>query len=384
MKCDESKPSCLRCLNFNGHCYGYVRPQPHPKHSAGPGHPRRLVPKAQISQLSTSPVFATEDEHRFYHLFVTKTAHSLSGFFHSEIWNYIVLQTCQSEPSIRHAVTAIAALDMTAMALRDAQAGHSMGDHVKTDEKAIRNHQFALQQYSQAITCMREAVENGKQQLRTTLLACILIICFETYQGNHNAALAQIKIGLELIIAIFRPPSPPPKTTPSSQHQQGVEDEICEVFERLDVQVMTFPDPRPPSEHKLMTTCHVDHIAAMPKTFSTIRMARYYSDIFMRRHMHFRIIHTDVHRDTMVAAIGANETTASPPEKMIHELEQYMADLERWRVAFDPLMDRISKSGSEREYLCGLSLECVLLYPIPFPSHPFSHVHQYFQNIATH
>lgn len=127
---------------------------------------------------------------------------------------------------------------------------------------------------------MREAVEKGNQELRTKLLACMLIICFETFHGDHKAALAQMQIGLGLITDDFRLPSPASKSITSGQQ---LEDEICEAFDGLDIQMMTFPDPRPLSQHKLMMRCHVDHIAAMPKTFSTIKIARFYSDIFMRR-----------------------------------------------------------------------------------------------------
>lgn len=73
----------------------------------------------------------------------------------------------------------------------------------------------------------------------------------------------------------------------------------------------------------------------------------------------------------MAAVVGSKETIAGLPEEMMRELEQYMADLERWRTAFDPLMARLSKYGSEREYLCSASLEYVLLYASPIsPSVP--------------
>jgi hypothetical protein len=42
---------------------------------------------------------------------------------------------------------------------------------------------------------------------------------------------------------------------------------------------------------------------------------------------------------------------------MVLELQKYLADLERWRSAFVPLMARLSKYGSEREYLCGVALQ---------------------------
>lgn len=321
---------------------------------------RPLVPKHQPDELAVShqpktSLFVTESEHRFYHLFVSKTAHSLSGFFDSELWNRIVLQACQSEPSICHAVIAIGALDMTSIVVRDFKARKDVVLGEK-DEAAIIHHQFALQQYSKAIACMREAVAKGNQALRTTLLACMLIICFETYHGDHKAALAQMRIGLDLMTAWFQSRSRGANPT-SSKVSETLEDEICEAFDRLDTQLMTFPDSRPMSAHEQMMKCYGGELAAMPILFTSIRTARFYSNVIMRRLMHFRIIWADTHRDTMARAVGSNETIADPPEEMKLELAKYMADLERWRSAFNPLMKRLFKSGSEKEYLCGVSLE---------------------------
>ena len=224
------------------------------------------------------------------------------------------------------------------MAVRDFQASNRRNSIWKEkDEAATSHHEFALRQYSKAIACMRKGVERGNQPLRTTLLACMLIVCFETYHGDHKSALAQIKIGLGLI-ADYRRSS---ISHSSFNNPEIIEGEIWEAFDRLDTQVMTFPDSRPLSEHEQMKKCHSDEMAVMPKAFSTIRTARFYANIIMRRLMHFRIFHADTHRDTMAAPVGSNEQIADPPEEMVLELGKYLADLERWRNAFNPLMARL-------------------------------------------
>lgn len=245
------------------------------------------------------------------------------------------------------------------MTVRDFKARNGCISSEK-DEAAIGHHQFALQHYSKAIACMREAVARGTQPLRTTLLACMLIVCFETYHGDHKAALSQIQAGLGLIVGWFRSKSLGSGTI-SSNESEIIEDEIYEAFGRLDTQVMTFPDSRPLSDHEEMMKCHADALAAMPQSFPSIRTARFYSDIIMRRLMHFRIFHADTHRDTMAQAVGSNEAIADPTEEMKLELAKYMSDLERWRSAFDPLMSRLLKFGREKEYLSGLCLEYVTL-----------------------
>src|ERR1700716_1350901 len=96
-------------------------------------------------------------------LFCNKTAYQLSGYFDSTLWSRLVLQTYQSDPSIRHAVVAIAALDFTLESAKDFTRRGKKDD-------ADFHHQFALLQYSKAIRRMRDAASKGKQDLRTTLI----------------------------------------------------------------------------------------------------------------------------------------------------------------------------------------------------------------------
>jgi hypothetical protein len=354
VKCDESKPSCRNCLKYSGKCGGYASPNKvHIKKSQ-----HRLVPRPHLRKLEVygqpmSTIFATEKEHRFYHLFVTKTATSLSGFFESEIWNGIVLQACQTEPSIRHAVIAIGALDMSGMRVQDEKEGRLAFS--KKDEATIKDHHFALKQYSKALDAMRAAASDGKQSLRTALLASMLVICFETYQGDYQAALNQIRIGLDLMTSWQQ--SKPRLLCSSAGTSETLEDELCEAFDRLDTQAMTFVDRRPMSAHEQLMKYYEDELPSMPEVFPSIRSARFYSNVLMRRLMHFRIFWVETHRDTMARAVSPDEVVADPPEEMVLELNKYMADLERWRAAFEPLMKKLARSGNEKEYLSGISLE---------------------------
>ena len=120
-------------------------------------------------------------------------ASDLSGYFDLGLWDRIVLQACHQVPSIRHAVIALAALksisEVTQFPFRS----------VQEEEEIKKNHRFAIQQYSKAIQYMRGASIEGKQDLRTTLIACLVTFCFETFHGNHASAVKQVIIGLDLL-----------------------------------------------------------------------------------------------------------------------------------------------------------------------------------------
>jgi hypothetical protein len=104
-----------------------------------------------------------------------------------------VLQTCDQVPSIRHAVIALAALKSIS------EATQPPSRSVQEEEEIQKNHRFAIQQYSKAIQYMRGASIEGKQDLRTTLIACLVTFCFETFHGNHTSAVKQVIIGLDLL-----------------------------------------------------------------------------------------------------------------------------------------------------------------------------------------
>ncbi|KAF8865845.1 hypothetical protein BDZ45DRAFT_796096 [Acephala macrosclerotiorum] len=95
---------------------------------------------------------------------------------------------------IRHTIIALAVLKSTSEV-----AACSGEDKSQCRNDAQNHHHFALKQYSKAIQSMRKAVLDGKQDLRTTLITCIVIICFETYSGDYESTIKQAIIGLDLI-----------------------------------------------------------------------------------------------------------------------------------------------------------------------------------------
>jgi len=108
-------------------------------------------------------------------------------------------------------------------------------------ETPLQHHQNALKQYATAIKAMRQAALTRKQDLRTTLLTCLVIMCFEAWNGNQELAIKQIQMGFKLIQA-WREEEVDEKDERrfvglESAMSDTVEDELVRVFKRLDVQV---------------------------------------------------------------------------------------------------------------------------------------------------
>jgi hypothetical protein len=99
VKCDESKPICRRCTIGGRKCeYNTARAAP----------PPRNVITVYLPRTQSQPVFFVND--RGLDFFHQNLAAKLDGQFDSKFWSKLVLQLSHSEPSIRHAVSAISVI----------------------------------------------------------------------------------------------------------------------------------------------------------------------------------------------------------------------------------------------------------------------------------
>ncbi|KAL2065237.1 hypothetical protein VTL71DRAFT_2906 [Oculimacula yallundae] len=205
LKCDETRPSCLRCVKMGFQCDGY------PRDKSIPVEVRALVPR-NLKDLvrdpySTTPSpertlstyhFDNPQEYLSFQIFHERSMFQLVGTGSSDLWDRVVLQACEYEGSIRNAVVAIGALSFTLDTNHTGEEQQLLG-MVGIARKNAEQHQFALQKYGRAIAQMRTGIEKGLFSLRTTLICCILAACFELIEGNHNVALIHASSGLGLI-----------------------------------------------------------------------------------------------------------------------------------------------------------------------------------------
>ena len=196
-----------------------------------------LLPKPSIKILLPTFEFKNEVERRYFAQFQEKTAQEIAPYFDSETWRRLVLQTCHV-PAIRHAIIAIGALDKTYMTSRTENDTNL--DILEDPDSPNVHRRIALDQYDKAIRSMREAVMHRKQDLRTTLITCLVIACFEAFHGNHPLANAQIKTGMSLIYewkATFSNELPMGFKSPKPDI---VEDDLVQTFGRLEVQTCDY------------------------------------------------------------------------------------------------------------------------------------------------
>ena len=195
MKCDETKPHCLRCQKFGRTCDGYL---PEPTQSRGLIQLQPRIPSVTLYNPTTS-IHATEEESRYFQVFCEQTSHELSGYFDDSFWTRLVLQESHNAPSIRHAVIAIGALNKS---LESAPGPHLKVNVIQSTDK--KHHEQAVFQHLKAIQALNQYISQADSpQLRTALIACYLFVCFEIFQGSYASSVQQTYGGLKILRSYY-------------------------------------------------------------------------------------------------------------------------------------------------------------------------------------
>lgn len=330
----------MRCLKFGCMCDGYedkFASNAVFRHSTSITMPEF---KPIFYQPATE-LFKDEQEYRYFQQFCNKTALQLSGCFDSELWSRLILQACHNDQSIRHAAIAIAALNMTL----DCSWQKS---HNKRNVDPDIHHQFAICQYSKAISHMRKAAAAGSQDLRTTLISCIVITCFESFHGDQVSAIAQVRTGLSLVEGYFASLTCSTRFTPISVIPDIIEDELIQAFGRLDVQHMSFSDSRPAAIHQEMQYYGQPLINSMPKTFDSLKQARMYLALLMQRFLHFK---TFIMGGTAYQGSLHSDDTKHIKDELAASRENHITDLVNWQSAFRPLFTQSRTPSGHKNFL---------------------------------
>ncbi|KAJ4244549.1 hypothetical protein NW762_014404 [Fusarium torreyae] len=163
VKCDETRPSCRRCLNTGRSCDGYA-------------------PQVQATSGAHMTVIyhrlGTKAERRGLQYFCEVAAPRLLGPKSPYFWTHLVLQLSESEPVVKHSLLAISSLYKT----REGQRTPSPMPNL------------ALQHYNAAIQGCKTTPSDV-----LVLLACVLFICIELLQSNNATAVRHYACGIAIM-----------------------------------------------------------------------------------------------------------------------------------------------------------------------------------------
>ncbi|KAF4964402.1 hypothetical protein FSARC_7667 [Fusarium sarcochroum] len=213
VKCDEAKPICRRCAIGRRKCeYNTARVTP----------PRRSVITVYVPPTKTQPVYVVNNcGLDFFH---RNVAAKLDGQFNSTFWSKLVLQMSHSEPSVRHAVSAISTIYQ------------DIEESVRHPVGYVNANPNARKEWNAAIRSLSARIKAHPDSSLVPLVCCLLFTCIEFLKGNIESSLFHAQNGFNILATLHRND----ETTEigssiSSSDLQAIEDYIIPMFSGLNV-----------------------------------------------------------------------------------------------------------------------------------------------------
>ncbi|ETN36548.1 uncharacterized protein HMPREF1541_08826 [Cyphellophora europaea CBS 101466] len=255
IKCDESKPSCLRCTSTGRKCDGYEFPkktQTEPQQGRSSLSPPTKRPTVSYTGLIlpaslSQPFEGTLQEKRIFHRFQVRSIPSFIGGSEANFWTKVVLKAGQQELVVRNAIIALGALH------EDYQIRSGKYDAQLIEDQSYRDvtllYGKALRQLNQRLN------EPTKENAKIAIICSILFACYEVLRRNNMAAVVHYQQGMrQLMRQMTLPPAASPTdgtltTYPNQQSSVTVRfreipedelDDMMRVFARYDIQACTF------------------------------------------------------------------------------------------------------------------------------------------------
>lgn len=308
MKCDETKPFCLRCVNFGRRCAGYPSKDDMPKKETICAHRKllskpvavppqaapvsnrvpavALVPRVQSLQITLPPkappgmLFKDDKEYWYFCHFRDATAIELAGGYDPRLWTSTVLGACFI-PSIQQLAVATAALSLSL---------NCPTPNLLSLESApvfISNHrEYALRRYGEALKDIRVVLASGQDSIRVALIGALLIFCFESLLEDVTQAVFHIQSGIEVAVKYISSLSHnccfPHIGSLGPQNSSEFDDDLLAAYMRLDRPSLALLSQRKglPAGPvgRIFNMLFASEKYEMPETFQSLTEARKYLD----------------------------------------------------------------------------------------------------------
>ncbi|KAK3487643.1 uncharacterized protein B0T23DRAFT_406912 [Neurospora hispaniola] len=176
VKCDETKPSCLRCTKTGRRCDGYP---------AAPLHSQswqELLAKRPIIPAMTHR--HNSQEGRALEFYRCVLAPTFSGSLDDDFWTHVVSRASYQNPVVRHAVVAISSIC------------ELIGDPSVKGQALVKfpKGRYAIGHYNRALQDISKTDDEAM-----VIFVCILFVCIEILQGNREAAISHCHHGVQIL-----------------------------------------------------------------------------------------------------------------------------------------------------------------------------------------
>ena len=195
-----------------------------------------------------------------------------------------------------------------------------------------------LKQYDKAIVRLRHSLAKGEPQFRRALVACLLFVCFRSFNGDYDAGGKHIQCGVSLLEQrqAQNLGSSNDRTSSKVQVDGLIHDEVLQIFSRLDSQAFAHlgtESPLYPHARLLLWEMARYKSFHVPATFADLIEARKCRDILMQLTVHFHII--------LCSSNGApfQEDRDLLGDEKEKEKETCISLLQQFKAAIRPLLE---------------------------------------------
>lgn len=194
VKCDEVKPTCLRCTRAGQLCKGYMPPLSEQRPPKPEPVMRRLLPRQTASQSGGLAITVGRalpsirlhgSDVLYFDFFRSEAVKELSGYLPSSFWSRTVLCETLTDSCIRHAILALGAASYPLVA-RNQRPPWSASNDATFDAHG----RAAICHHTKALALFREMMANGIDNFpsRSAFIVTPLLVAFTMLQNNNKAA----------------------------------------------------------------------------------------------------------------------------------------------------------------------------------------------------
>ncbi|KAL8960570.1 MAG: hypothetical protein Q9183_005440, partial [Haloplaca sp. 2 TL-2023] len=239
VKCDESKPECLKCTSTGRKCDGYApKPAKMPSYTDEDTHQPARDKSSRLCIVRPSEWNGTLDELRSFDYFRKQTSEDLAYSLDTSL-DRLVLQNSHFNDAIKHSAIALGSLGMLIRT----------NSTTASPNGAVDNswYTFARLQYSKAIQMLQKdlfRIDDGA--IDFTLICCFLFVVFAFLQGNDGAAKTHLASGIKIIGKHYFSSDDPhacSSITPTID-LNPMQSQIARIFHIFHAQASTWPGPR--------------------------------------------------------------------------------------------------------------------------------------------
>lgn len=243
VKCDETRPQCIKCLRIGRQCEGYELPSS----NVDKANPPPLLPRAAALSRADFGSVTLHDfsrsldglELQAFDFFRKHAANSLAGHFSSTVFECLVLQVTHQQPVVLHAAVAVGS--MYRARLMATQLSFATIHDCPFYNSALKQYNKAIAKLSCFISHTQDG--NHTERLIVVLMTCLLFVCFEMLHGDQAVVLAHLVRGLKILFErtkIRDSACTSKRILTIGSSDQDTVDLVSQVFVRLDADSTMF------------------------------------------------------------------------------------------------------------------------------------------------